>query len=498
MAHTFMRSAGRAGLWAMLALAGAAAPVSAQTQAQPPAQAEQTEKGTRDYLRVRDERDGKVVMLEIASRELRPTTSGKPTVHLVGVAHIGDGSYYRTLQTYLDAHDVVLYEAVKPAGTGRHSPAELTDAMRTQRTNARLRFLAILAQRAEDRGAKASSLAELGQGLEGQERAMADLFRRSSVDGWDRPIRLVREGAKWDLVSDGPDGVAGNADDVKFRDQAPLNRAERGGGGAEGGLQVRLARAMGLEFQLSAIDYNRPHWRNSDMSIDEVQRRLGMEPDRAEMVPADKQQTEKQHSGAAANQPSGKDAGPAPASRARPAREAPATEGARAAEAVFGLLDGSSPMAGVMNFLLRFVGASPTSRALTKLMMVETLASADKMLEATMGQMQGGMGDFLRVILRDRNQVVLEDLTRLIREEPGVGSVAIFYGAGHLPEMEEKILAMGYEEGDTTWFRAITVDLPAAGVDPAQGKAMREMIKNMIQAQTQAAERMKAGTTTKP
>jgi hypothetical protein len=470
----------------LVALAGAACPAWAQTQG-PGAKverAEQAEMGTRDYMRVRDENDGRVVMLEIASRELKPTAPGKPTVHLVGVAHIGDGSYYRTLQTYLDAHDVVLYEAVKPAGSGRHSPAEMTDALRAQRTNSRLRFLAILAQRAEDRGVKAASLAELGQGLEGQERAMADLFRRSSVDGWERPIRLVREKATWDLVSDGPDGVAGNADDVRFRDQAPLNRAERGGGGAEGGLQVRLAKAMGLEFQLSAIDYNRPHWRNSDMSIDEVQRRLGMAPDRAEMVPAREGATRPSQPEQGADQPGER------ASASRPAaREAPATEGARAAEAMFGLLDGSSPMAGVMNFLLKFVGASPASRAMTKVMMIETLANADAMLEATMGQMKGGMGDFLRVILRDRNQVVLEDLTRLIREEPGVGSVAIFYGAGHLPEMEEKILAMGYEEGQTTWFRAITVDLPAAGVEPAQGRAMRQMIENMIRAQVVAAER---------
>ncbi len=57
--------------------------------------------------------------------------------------------------------------------------------------------------------------AEEGRRFDGLAPDVADLFRRSSVDGWDRPIRLVREDAKWDLVSDGPDGVAGNADDVK-------------------------------------------------------------------------------------------------------------------------------------------------------------------------------------------------------------------------------------------------------------------------------------------
>src|SRR4030095_4165289 len=42
----------------------------------------------------------------------------------------------------------------------------------------------------------------------------------------------------------------------------------------EDGLQSQLASALGLKFQLDALEYDKANWRCSDMAMDEVNRRL--------------------------------------------------------------------------------------------------------------------------------------------------------------------------------------------------------------------------------
>ena len=68
------------------------------------------------FLRISAE-EGRSVALEIASHRLRRPDGG-PVINLVGVVHIGDAEYYRALQGELEEADVVLYESVKPEGTG--------------------------------------------------------------------------------------------------------------------------------------------------------------------------------------------------------------------------------------------------------------------------------------------------------------------------------------------------------------------------------------------
>ncbi len=36
----------------------------------------------------------------------------------------------------------------------------------------------------------------------------------------------------------------------------------------------------------------------------------------------------------------------------------------------------------------------------------------------------------------------------------GTKKMAIFYGAAHMPDFEERLTAMGFERGETEWFRA--------------------------------------------
>jgi len=116
----------------------------------------------------------------------------------------------------------------------------------------------------------------------------------------------------------------------QFSDQKPLTKDELKSSGE--GIQIQLANAMGLEFQLAAIDYNREKWRNSDLNIDQLEDKL---------------------------------------------KEAGMSGGA-----LFSMLDGSSMMSKFVGLLLNLVGSNPQMSLMLKSMMVEMLAHADELMEA--------------------------------------------------------------------------------------------------------------------
>lgn len=449
----------------VLAFAGLAAgwmttPVA---RAEPPAPAASTpvKPESADYMRVRESDDGATVELQIAAKTLVPSDPKLPKIRLVGVAHIGDKSYYAALQEYLDAQDLVLYEGVKPPGSDAGSakadgkPAELTDDQRVEKTKRRLRLLAVLAERyRRDHKDIPESIDAMIQGLGGPAKKMAKAVVN---DGWDRPFTYVPAPAQepvdgktprrsFDFVSLGADGAAGGegaAADLKFSMQDPLTKDEKTGGG---GMQENLAHSLGLEFQLLAIDYDRAHWRNSDMSFDQVQRDLA----------------ELHASG----------------------------------DMLFKMLDGSSISAKFVNIILSIIRASPAMAANAKVMLVETMANADALMDR--GGAAGGeqMGALMKVIVEHRNDAVIADLKSALAEktEKPRESIALFYGAGHLPDMRQKIEAMGYtlDESQDKWFNAIRVSAAESGIPPQQIKMMRDMIRRSMSMQPVQATPAKA------
>jgi hypothetical protein len=107
--------------------------------------------------------------------------------------------------------------------------------------------------------------------------------------------------------------------------------------------------------------------------------------------------------------------------------------------------------------------------------------------------MPGGVGAMMDVIIKDRNQVVMDDLARAIKE-PGIRTVAIIYGAGHLPDMEKRLAdQLGYHETGEKWFTAIDVDLAKTGMSAAEVKQVRELIRTTIKRQIKAAKRAAEG-----
>ncbi|MFT3686158.1 MAG: hypothetical protein QM783_14760 [Phycisphaerales bacterium] len=439
-------------LTAALALAAGAATLIAQ----PPAtQAPSTSPAVTvpaeaqgQYTRVVEHEDGSLT-LEIAAKTFTPKDGKGPKVHLVGAVHVGDKTFYGSLQQMLDACDLVLFEGVKPPGAGSFD-SELDEAGKIKATKARLQFLLKIVDDERSRNGKLPE--SLAQAVEDAGKRWKTMIASSLTDAWGRPIQYTLvtgeavdggDAPQHALVTSlGPDGQPqdGKGDDIREEGKATKKKAKK-----DVGLQAKMADALGLTFQLDAMDSSKPNWRSSDMSIDQLQARFAA-------------------SGADGDQ-------------------------------LFKMLDGSSIMGQLASLALGLVKSSPQLAATVKLMMVDMLGNGDVM-NAGPAEMQ----KLMSVIVVDRNDVVLKDLRAVIDTESRK-DVAIFYGAGHLQDMEAKLrkdfgyVAVPGGDGET-WFPAITVNPKAAGLSAKEAQSMRDMMKRQLASQAEAeqkkAERAKA------
>lgn len=410
-------------LWFILGLSFATLTSSAQPNAA----------GMGRFCRSTEDESGQRLQLQVSSREYVTANGQGPRILLVGAVHIGDRSYYEALQRHLDAQDLVLFEGVK-AGGRRGDVDDADDAARARRTVSRQRTLAVFIERHRaERGVYPATLLDLTGALRGPREALA---KSSFHDGWGRPMSYVTVGeptTSFDIISLGSDdapGGEGSAADITFGGQKPLTRKELAG---DDGIQAKLADALGLSFQLTEMNSTKANWRNSDLAIEEVQERLG--------------------------------------------------EGNAAADAFFKMLEGGGITGRLVGIMLGFIKANPQMAFAMKMMMVEMLANADETLRSQ--ARAGGMDleKMMKVIINDRNEAVFEDLRKVLETEPNLRSIAIFYGAGHLPDMEQRLLGMGYRFDRDEWFTAIDLDLSRQPGGAAQATQMRQMVRRMMEQQ---------------
>ncbi len=415
-------------LWWWLCAAAIAAPAAARPVDAPAAPAAPADPDR--YLRIA-EVPGRSIGREVAARTFAPPRPGLATVTLVGVAHIGTRELYAAVQRLLDDHDIVLYESVKPAGTGGAGGDD--DEERALSTREALRFLAsMLEAHLQAKSRYPESLEELGSFAAGIDPRMTGWVQIAATDGWGRPVayRATGENSAYALESLGADrqpGGEGAAADVRLTAADAVPPLARG----DDQLQAELARALGLEFQLEAIEYDRPHFRCSDMAVDEVERAL-----RAKGV----------------------DFGP-----------------------IQSTLAGSSLPARIVVFLLRLMRVADVFldgmlADTAKIALIE-LSGDQELLELTLRQLGEGVES---VIIDARDQVVIDDLKAILeRERPG--SVAIFYGAAHMPDMGRRLTEqLGYHPVAEQWLTAIDVDLTRSAITPQQISQMRATMRQQV------------------
>jgi len=386
------------------------------------------------FLRVVND-PNKSLQLQVAVQQFKRVDGAGPTVSLVGVAHIGERRLYRKLQNTLNQHDVVLFESVKPAGTG--GAGGDTPEERIESTREAMRFLASLITKHEkDLERLPKDFGELKTYAAQVDSRLGAFVDSADTDAWDRPFVYQREAETFSLSSLGADGARGGEDenaDIELADLGPIEPRHEND---EDSLQADLARTLNLQFQLDGIDYDHESWRCSDMAIDQVERAM--------------------------------------------------KEKGSDFSIVSGALAGSSFPAQIVKAILgmvRFADMLLDGMAveMLKIMIIEMLGDETVMRESIR---QFGPG-FNEVIVEQRNQVVIDDLKQILETDPEVKSVAVFYGAAHMPDLAQRLLdQLQYEPaGETEWIEAISVDLANSKLSPQEIRQLRQALRQAIRQQ---------------
>lgn len=403
-----------------------------------PAFAQQAE--SEPFLRVTEANEGLNVTLEVAIRRFVPEDKSRPVVYLASAVHIADRSFYKELQRFLDARDLVLFEAVKPAGAGDYSDPTLTDEQRHGMAQRQVLFLAGAAEMfREEHGTYPRDTDDFLANLPPD---MSSLVRGALTDPWGRPLIFRGEGGacaqpeSYDIISlgsDGAEGGEGSEADItrsRFRDGRITIPT------SEDGIQAKLADALGLTFQLNEMSHEGENWRNSDLSMDQIMDRMG--------------------------------------------------GSGESADALFESLKGEGISIKLAGVLLKLIKLSPSMQAMIKVMLVEILGSADGFLSAVPPEMQG----LLDVLIHDRNDAVQRDIDSAIHNEPDLREIAIIYGAGHLPDLQSRLEGkMGYKSAGDTWLRAIELDLSETGMTAKQAQQLRTMLRKSLEQQLKAMQK---------
>ena len=211
------------------------------------------------------------------------------------------------------------------------------------------------------------------------------------------------------------------------------------------GLQGSLAESLGLVFQLSAIDYDRPHFRNSDLSIQEIQRLI------QDAAHADSAKGDSANAGGEFQQ-------------------------------LLQIMDERSFLGSIAKLMVTLLGSSPKLQAITKLALIETLGQ----VQGDLSQMQAlppEMINLMQVLIQARDQTVLSDLKAELKRKSPPGSVAIFYGAGHMADLEKRLThELHYRAAGQFWLTAFAVDLEKAGVTDAELQVIRSFVTWQMEA----------------
>jgi len=212
----------------------------------------------------------------------------------------------------------------------------------------------------------------------------------------------------------------------------------------DGGIQGALAASLGLAFQLSAIDYDRASFRNSDLGIAQLQTLL-------------------LGSGSVTSggdQASGK-----------------TTAAGEQFEQLLGAMEGSSMLGVLLHAGVKFIGSSAKLCAMTRLLLIETMGE----LKGDLAQMKGAPPEIQRllaVIIHERNKTVMEDLKKAIGSTSPPASTAVFYGAGHMADFEKRLREeLHYRPAGEVWLRAMAVNTREAGLSATDIGAMRSLIQ---------------------
>ncbi len=221
-------------------------------------------------------------------------------------------------------------------------------------------------------------------------------------------------------------------------------------------LQTTLAQTLGLVFQLDAIDYDRDHFQNSDLGVAELQAELTGSPTPA--TPADQASDPK-------------------------------------LRAFLKILEGDSLGLSLVQGILKLFQGNPQFRAMARLVIIETISASEGDVSKLAGAASPGMRRLFKTLIDQRNAVVVRDLRKILRSKEPPSSIAIFYGAGHMLDMESRLREkLNYRPVGDTWVTAFSVDPGKAGLSSFE----TTLIRRLVRAQLAKLQQSGSGSKTKP
>ncbi len=167
-------------------------------------------------------------------------------------------------------------------------------------------------------------------------------------------------------------------------------------------VQLGLADILGLEFQLSHIDYRRKNFYHADLTLKEFEKAMAAR----DQSPSSLLRSLLQGSGQRSQTPAGQ------------------------------------AMSKVSILRVITLGPTPAERAILKLGLAEEFSELGNSLNEMEGQ----------VLLETRNDRAL----RVLRDRLKLGdqNLALFYGAAHMPDFAAKLKSQGWSLVSTTWLDA--------------------------------------------
>ena len=234
------------------------------------------------------------------------------------------------------------------------------------------------------------------------------------------------------------------------------------------GIQTEMAKALDLAFQLEAINYDYPNYRNSDLSIEAIQNLMyGGHAADASVDEPEKEEPKKNPTKT-----------PAKESTEDNAEEVESNE---SFDQLMSVMQGEGFLGGLVKFGVSIIAANPRLQAITKLTFIEVLGGLKGDIAKTKA-VPPDFAELLKVLIHSRNQKVIDDLQQALLRKKLPDSISVFYGAGHMDDLERRIRdQLGYEPKEDVWLPAFGVDLEAAGI----GDFERQMIKFMTDRQLQ-------------
>jgi hypothetical protein len=197
-------------------------------------------------------------------------------------------------------------------------------------------------------------------------------------------------------------------------------------------LQTTMASSLGLAFQLQAIDYERAHFRNSDLSVQELRRLL--------------------------------------AERG----------GGRSFESLLQMMEGGSFLDALLQMGLRFLGATPKLQALSKIALMEMIGQ----IQGDPAQVRGlppDLKQLLEVLIEKRDEKVLGDLKAELSRRQPAASISIFFGTGHMPDFERRLRGeLHYQPVEEHWLTAFSVNLKQAGITRTELETIRKFVESSL------------------